>query len=157
MRFVVLWIKLKLGTGVGDEPTKSESIFSKRLDRRRSRRTLTKVKSNAGIKGHTGVSSGSAGVKLLRNALWLPDLVGRTPDRNEVQCWGHMPCMGQLRSTRGHIAQECPVATKFGRMNPWPKCSAMLGLKVIWGQMGVNRVSNCLEIPYSHQRWLMPL
>ena len=57
---------------------------------------------------------------------------------------------------RGQIIQECPMATKFRRKNPWLKRSKMLGSKVIWGQIGVNRKSNCLEVPYSHQRWLMP-
>ena len=30
---------------------------------------------------------GSSGVKLLRNALWLPNLVGRIPDQSVIHCW----------------------------------------------------------------------
>ena len=37
-----------------------------------------------GVKGHAGVSWGQPEVKLLRNALWQPNLVGRTLDRRVV-------------------------------------------------------------------------
>ena len=35
--------------------------------------------------GYAGVSWDQLGVKLPRNALWQPNLVGRTPDRSVVQ------------------------------------------------------------------------
>ena len=41
---------------------------------------LTKVQCIVGVKGYAGINWGQPEVKLLRNALWLPDLVGRTPD-----------------------------------------------------------------------------
>ena len=91
------------------------------------------------VKGHAGVSWGQPEVKLLRNALWLPNLVGRTPDRSVMHCWGKRSCRGQLGSTRGQIALNCPMATKFGRKNPWPRCNALLGSKVMQGSGGVNR------------------
>ena len=57
-------------------------------------------------------------------------------------------------STRGQVAQECPTATKFARMNPWLKCSALVGLKVIQGsarvsqgQPGVKLLRNVLWLP----------
>ena len=39
-----------------------------------------------------------------RNALWLPNLVGITPDQIAMHCWGQRSCRGQLGSTRGQIA-----------------------------------------------------
>ena len=45
---------------------------------------LTKVLCIDGVKGHVGVNRGQPGVKLLRNALWPPNLVGRTLDRSAV-------------------------------------------------------------------------
>ena len=56
---------------------------------------LTKVKCIAGVKGHTGVSKGQPEVKLLRNAVWPPNLVGRTPDQRVTHCWGRRSCRGQ--------------------------------------------------------------
>ena len=38
----------------------------------------------AGVKGHVNVNRGQPGVTLLRNALCLPDLVGRTPDQSSA-------------------------------------------------------------------------
>ena len=53
-------------------------------------------------------------------------------------------------------SSESPMATKFGRKNPWSQyCIA--GFKGHVGSAGVNQRSNCLEMPYSHQMWLMPL
>ena len=50
--------------------------------------SLTKPQCMAGVKGHVGVSWGQVGVNLLSNALWPPNLVGRTPDHNLMHCWG---------------------------------------------------------------------
>ena len=41
---------------------------------------LTKVQCIVGVKGHAGVNWGQPEVKLLRNALWLPDVVRRIPE-----------------------------------------------------------------------------
>ena len=138
MRFVMLWgIKLKLGAGYWMGPRGLRAYF---------RSDLTKGQRSSCFKRSS----------CFTNVLWPPNLVGRTPDQREVQCWGQRSYNGQPGST-GVITQECPMATKFGRMNLWPKYSAMLGSKVIWGQMEVKWRSNCLEMPYSHQKWLMPL
>ena len=40
----------------------------------------------------------------LTNALWLPNLVRRTPDQSVVHCWGRRSCRGHLGSSRGQIA-----------------------------------------------------
>ena len=41
----------------------------------------------SGIEGHSGVSQEQTRVKLLKNTLWPPNLVGRTPDRRVMHCW----------------------------------------------------------------------
>ena len=69
--------------GVGDGPTRFVGIFSKRP--------------NLGSK----VILRSI---CLRNALWLPNLVLRTPDQSVVHCWVQRSCRGHLGSTRGQIA-----------------------------------------------------
>ena len=89
---------------------------------------LTKVFWIDGVKGHVGVIWGQPEVKLLRNDITPPNLVGRT--------------------TTGQIAFECAMVTKFGTKNPWPECRAIIvGVEghavVIWGQPD----SNCPETP----------
>ena len=81
---------------------------------------------------------GKPGVKLFRNPLWLPILVGRNPDRSEVQYSGQRSYRGQPRSTRSQIAQEYPMATKFGRTNPWQQYynAGVEGHEVKWGSTG---------------------
>ena len=58
---------------------------------------LTKVKDKAGVNGHER----SARVKLFRNTLQLPNLVGRTLDLSEVQCWGQRSYRDLPGLTRG--------------------------------------------------------
>ena len=70
-----------------------------------------------------------------------------------MHCWGRRSCRGQLGSSRGQFALQCPMATKFGGKNPWPECNALLGSKVMQGSLRVNQGSNCLEMPYGHQIW----
>ena len=67
-----------------------------------------------------------------RDALWPPNLVRIIPDWNVMHCLGQRSG-DQPGSTRGQLVQECLMATKFGRTNPWPMWSAMLGSKVIQG------------------------
>ena len=84
MHFAMLQrIELKLGMGVGDWPTRFVGIF---------------------LKGpHLG-SKVIQGSICLRKALWLPNLVKRTPDQSIVHCWGQRSCRGQLGSSRGQFA-----------------------------------------------------
>ena len=49
------------------------------------------------VKGHPEVKSS-------RNALWLPNLVSRTPDHSVAHFWGQRSCRGHLGSARGQIA-----------------------------------------------------
>ena len=65
--------------GVGDGPTRFEGIFSKRPHER------SKVIQRSSC---------------LRNALWQPNLIGRTPDQSVMRCWGQRSCRGQPRSNR---------------------------------------------------------
>ena len=75
MHFAMLsGIELKVGMGVGDGPTRFVGIFSRRPHLR------------------SKVIQGSI---CLRNTLWLPNLVRRTPDQNVVHCWGQRSCKGQ--------------------------------------------------------------
>ena len=115
--------------------------------------SLTKALWLAEVKGHVGVRWGQVGVNLLSNAVWPPNLVGRTPDQRVMHCWGWRSCRGQLGSRRGQFASQCPMATKFGGKNPWPECYVLLGSKVMQGSSMVNQGSNCLEMPYGHQIW----
>ena len=122
-------MELKLGIGGGDGLTRFENILSKRPDQR------SKVIQRSSC---------------YRNTLWTPILVGR-PDKWVMHCWGQMSCRGQPGSTRGQIAQECPMATRFGRKNPWPKSNALLGSKVLQVSIGVNQGENCIGMPYGYQ------
>ena len=112
-----------------------------------------KRKCIAGVEGHVGVSWGQVWVNLLINALWLPNFAGRTPDQSVMNCCGQRSCRGHPRSTRGQIALKCPMATKFGRKNSWPKQNALLGSKVTKGSAWVKYVSICLSMPYGHKIW----
>ena len=78
MHFLMLQgIELKVGMGVGDGLTRFVGIFSKRP--------------------HLG-SKVIQGSICLRNVIWPPNLVSRTPDQSVVLCWGQRPCRGQLWS-----------------------------------------------------------
>ena len=59
-----------------------------------------------GVKSHVGVSHRQTEVKLLRNALWTPNLVGRTRDQNVTHCWGERSCKSHMGSTRGLITYK---------------------------------------------------
>ena len=107
---------------------------------------LTRANAMLGVKGHAGVSQGQLEVKLLTNALWTPDLVGRTPDQSVNHCWGQRSCRGQPGSTRGQNLYKYPVVTKFGRKDLRSECNALMGLKVLQESAGVNQRQNCLEM-----------
>ena len=64
----------------------------------------------AGVEGHVGVSWGQEEVNLLSNALWPPNLVGRTPGHSVMHYWGQM-------SFRGHLGQP---GVKLLRNTLWP-------------------------------------
>ena len=55
-----------------------------------------KIKSN---QGHAGISRGQPEVKLLRNALWLPNFIIRTSDQSIIHCG----VKGQAGVSRGHL------------------------------------------------------
>ena len=75
--------ELKVGMGVGDGSKRFVGIFLKRP--------------------HLG-SKVIQGSICLRNALWLPNLVRKSPDQSVVHCWGQRSCRGHPGSTRGQIA-----------------------------------------------------
>ena len=98
MRFVMIrGIELKVGMGIGNRPTRFVGIFSKRPH------------------PESKVIQGSI---CLQNALWLPNLVRRTPEQSVVHCRGQRSCRGHLGSTRGQMSRKCLIATKFGGKDP---------------------------------------
>ena len=131
MRFTMLGgIELKVGMGIGDGPTGFVGIVSKRP--------------------HLG-SKVIQGSICLKNALWLPNLVRRTPDQSIVHCWGRRSCRGHLGSTRGQIAQKCPTATKFGGRTPDQREMHCWGQRLCRGQLGSSW--GPLAMSYGHQIW----
>ena len=75
--------ELKLDMGVGGRPPGFESIISKHPHQR------------------SNVPQRSS---CLRNVLWPPNLVGKTPDQRVMHCWGQRSFRSQPGSTRGQIA-----------------------------------------------------
>ena len=71
---------------------------------------LTRAQCIAGVKGHAGVSQGQPEIKLLRSAVWPPNLVERTLDQSVTHCW-----------VRGHagVSQGQPEVKVF-RNALWP-------------------------------------
>ena len=123
MRFVVLQcIVLKLSMGVGDGPMRFKSIFLKRSHQR----SKAIQRSNC-----------------LRNALWP---LNPWPECSAFSC-NQRSHRGHLGSTRDEIAQECPMATKFGMKNPWSKCIALLGQRSCRDNISGQPEGNCPEIP----------
>ena len=102
------------------------------------------------VKGHVGVIWGQPGVKLLRNALWPPNLVGRIPDQSVMHCWGQRSCRGQLGSSRVNLL-AMPYDHQIWWEEPLSRVKCIAGVKghveFIWGQVGVNLLSNALRQP----------
>ena len=69
-------------------------------------RTPTKVKCNAGSQRSCRVKRGQPGVILLSDALWLPNLVWRTPGQSVVQCWCRRSYEVKWWSTGDQIAKK---------------------------------------------------
>ena len=100
---------------------------------------------------------GQLGVKLLRNTLWLPDLVERTLDQCIMHCW-----------IKGHagVSQSQP-RVKLLRNAPWqpklvgrtPDWSALIGSKIMQGSSGsirgkfpkMPKATNCGQCRFSHR------
>ena len=84
--------------------------------------TLTKKYCTAGVEGHAGVNWGQPGVKLLRNALWIPDLEGSTPDWSVTHWWGRRSCQGQSEGNcpkyvRSPICDQCRFSIRAEKIN----------------------------------------
>ena len=125
IRFVVLrGIELKIGIGVGDGPTRFVGIFSKRL--------------------HLGSKVVQLSV-CLRNALWLSNLVRRTPDQSVVHCW----CQKSCRDLWGQpgvklLSNALWPPNLVGRISDQSvmHCWGQHHVGVSRGQVGVNLLSN---------------
>ena len=68
----------------------------------------------------------------LRNALWLPNALMESKVMK-----------GHLGSTWGQIAQQCPMATKCCRKNPWLECNALVRSKVRQGSTRAHIAYKC--------------
>ena len=130
MRFVMLrGTELKVGMGVGDGPTRFVGIFSKWPHQR------SKVIQRSSC---------------FRSALWLPNLIGRSPDHGVMHCWGQRSCRviwGQpgvklLRNALWppNLVGRIPDQTM---MHSWGQRSCRGQL----GQVGVSLLSNSLWSP----------
>ena len=65
-----------------------------------SEEPLTRVEHNAVVKGHIGVIKSQPEVKLVRNTLWPPNLVRKTPDQSGRYCCGQRSHMGHVGLTK---------------------------------------------------------
>ena len=45
---------------------------------------------------------------MLRNALWIPNFVGKTSDQSVIHCWGQKPCRGQLGLPEVKLLRNAP-------------------------------------------------
>ena len=88
-------------------------------------------------------------VKDVKNALWQPDLVGRTPDRSVVQWWGGRSYRGQPGSTRVKLLRNAVWQPNL--KEPLTKVKSNNGVEghagVSWGQTGVKLLRNALWLP----------
>ena len=141
MRFVVLWdTELKLGMGEGDGPMRFKTLLSKwphqrsKVIRRSNchRNALWPPKGRTpdrvvvhywGQRSHKSQPGVNQGSKLLRNILWQ---LWKEP-LTEVQCIDGVKSHAGV--SRGQIAQQCPMPTRFGRKNYWPESKTLLGSK----------------------------
>ena len=159
MRFVVLWgIELKLGIGVGGGPTRFESIFSKRPFRSVIWPPyLLRTTPYWSVMHCWGQRScrGQLGVKLLRNALWQPNLVDGTPDQS-VECSALLLSKvmhGQLGSTRVKLLRNALWLQNLVGSTPDQSVVHWWGSKVMQGSVRTNYGSNCSGMPYGYQIW----
>ena len=104
-----------------------------------SEEPLTRVLCIDGVKGHVGLSRGQPEVKLLKNAPWLPNLVGRTPNQSVMHCWGQMSCRGQPGSTSIQIAQTALWSPNLVGRTPDFSLMHCWGQKSCKGQPGLTR------------------
>ena len=90
---------------------------------------------------------------LLRNGLWLPNLVSRTSRLMRNALLGSKVIQGSAGVNQRSNFLGLPMTTKCGRKSFWPKCNALLGSKVMQGSFGVKQRSNCSGMPYGYQIW----
>ena len=101
------------------------------------------------------VMQGSSRVNERSNCLKMPygppNVVGRITDQSEWHCWGQRSWRGQLGSSRGQFAKQCPMATKFGGKNPGPEHNGIAEVRghtrVSQGQPEVKFLRNVLWPP----------
>ena len=127
--FMLGGVGLKLGMGVGDGPQGSRAYFwSNPTERpanlvgRTPDGSVMHSWSQSLCRGQLGSTRGHSAQE---NSLWQPTLVERTLD--QMQCIDGI--RSQPGSSRGQIAQECSMATRFGRKKPCCPMAARFGRK----------------------------
>ena len=104
----------------------------------------------AEVKGPAGVSWGQPKVKLLRNALWLPNLVGRTLDQSVMYCWDQRSCRGQLGHPEVKLLRNAICLPNFvGRTTDQSEmyCWGQRSCRGQLGQPEVKLLRNVLWLP----------
>ena len=92
-------------------------------------------------------------VNLLRNALWPPNLVGRTPDQSVMHCWGQRSCSVSRGQPEVKLLRNTLWPPNLVGRTPDQSVMHCWGQRSCKGQPGVNQRSNCLEMPYGNQIW----
>ena len=116
MRFVMLGgMGLKLCMGIGDGPPRLKSIFWK-WPHQRSKVILRS--------------------SCLRNSLWLPNLIGRSPDQGVMHCWCQRSCRGHPGSTRVKLLRNALWLPSLVGRTPDQTVMHYWGQRSCKGQLG---------------------
>ena len=104
---------------------------------------------NVEVKGHAVVNIGQAEVKLLRNALWLPNLVGRISNQSIMHCWDQRSCRDQPEVKLLRNALRLPNLVGRGRTpdQSGKHCWSQGHAEVRQGQPGIKLPRNALWLP----------
>ena len=94
------------------------------------------------------VSQSQSEAKLLRNVLWLQNLVKRKSDKNVMHCWGQ-PEVNLLRNV---LWLPNLVRRTLGR-TPDQSVVYCWDQRFKWQSYWVNQRSICLQMPYGFQIW----
>ena len=86
---------------------------------------------------------GQPEVRLLRNVIWLPNLVARNHKQCVVHFLGQMSCRGQTGQAEVKLHRNALCLPNLIRT---PECTVK-----VEGHAGVSQGSNCLEMPYGNK------
>ena len=86
------------------------------------------------VKGHPEVKSS-------RNALWLPNLVSRTPDQSVVHCWGQRSCRVSWGQPGVKLLRNALWPPNLVGIIPDQSVMHCWGQRSCRGQLGSSRVN----------------